>query len=159
MAVTQQFARIPAAQLAACRLSVAELDKLCSFESAPRADYLDLNWWPIVLRRLGELPGGEHPDMSVLSRAFDGHDEVNPAYRDHPTTVWEHPVTALEPDVVDAIAAELRTLAPEAVGAAVPLASGQADAGAAQVVQAFVMLRDFYVEAAQRRLAVVLWWD
>jgi hypothetical protein len=35
MAVPQQLARIPAAQLAACRRSVEVLDDLCSFKSAP----------------------------------------------------------------------------------------------------------------------------
>ncbi|MCP2163862.1 hypothetical protein LX83_000702 [Goodfellowiella coeruleoviolacea] len=144
---------------------MAELHKLCSYRSAPRSDHLDLDWWPVVLRRLGEPP--EHAHLSVLRRAFDGHDEVNPAYRDHPTTVWEHPVTALEPDAVGVLAAELCGVTPQDVGAAAVL-SGRADTGFAglepetvteHVVRAFGVLRDFYAEAASRRMAVVLWWD
>jgi hypothetical protein len=170
MAVTQQLVRIPATQLAACRLTVTELDKLCSFTSAPKADYLDLNWWPIALKRIGELPVAGHSGVAVLGHAFGGTREVNPAYRDHPDTVWWHPVTALEPDAVEQIAGALRVLTPEAVRAAVPPTPGEAEALlgselrgvdnlADRLAHQFTLLRDFYDEAARRHLAVVFWWD
>ncbi|RZS43371.1 uncharacterized protein DUF1877 [Herbihabitans rhizosphaerae] len=167
MAVTQQLARVTAMQLAACRRSVAELDELCSFRSAPRYDYLDLNWWPATLERVWELTGADTATMSVLRRGFGSADEVNPAYRDYPT-VWEHPVTAVEPDQVAEVADALRTMTPGAVHAVV---SSSRDRALAEIVpdvtgdlaeivaEQHAILRQFYDEAARRRLATVLWWD
>jgi hypothetical protein len=171
MAVTQQFARIPATQLAACRQSVSALDTLCSFTSTPDEDYLDLNWWPIILRRAWELTGASARALAVLQRGFDGDEEVNPAYRDHPNTIWEHPVTALEPPQVGEVAEALRAVMPEAVHAVVPSNPDQIEAKlgklardmigdlAEQLAQQHTILRDFYTEAARRQLAIVQWWD
>jgi hypothetical protein len=150
---------------------VTELDELCSFLSAPQEDYRDLNWWPAVLKRVWELARVDAQTLAVLRRGLDGDGEVNPAYRDHPDTIWEHPVTFLEPDGVGEIADALRTLDPEAIRAAVPPNSDHTDAVIGSmyregldnlpehVAKQFATLRDFYDEAVRRRLAVVLWWD
>lgn len=171
MAVTQQLARIPAAQLADCRRSSAELDELCSFRSAPEADYLDLDWWPAVLVRSWEWAGVDARTLAVARRAFDGDDEVDSAYRDHPDTIWEHPVTSLDPDDVAEVAEALRTPALVAALAAVPsdpadleaalggIVRGWGDDIAGRAVAQHALLRDFYAEAAGRGLATVLWWD
>ncbi|MFD5092506.1 hypothetical protein ACFWMR_18020 [Amycolatopsis thailandensis] len=171
MAVTQQLARIPPPQLSACRDSAAELDELCSFRSAPSADYLDLNWWPSALKRTWALIGVDALSLDVLHRGFDGAEEVNPAYRDFPNTIFEHPVTALNPDQVAEVANVLRALAPERVHAAVPAERDEAAASlgayvrdvigdlAVLLAEQHAILRDFYDEAASRRLAMVMWWD
>ncbi|MGW0516442.1 DUF1877 family protein [Crossiella sp. NPDC003009] len=171
MAVTQQLVRIPATRLAACRQSVAALDELCSFTSTPDEDRLELNWWPGALKRAWALTGVDARALAVLRRGFDGDEEVNPAYREHPDTIWEHPVTALEPSRVSEVAEALRAVTPTAVRAVVPLNAAEAEAAlggiarevvgdlAEQLARQHAILRDFYGEAARRGLVVVLWWD
>lgn len=77
MAVTQQFARIPASQSSSCRDSAAELDELCSFRSVPSADYPDLDWWTGALKRTCVhrcLPAGWTSGVVWLYRASgSGH--------------------------------------------------------------------------------------
>lgn len=171
MAVTQQLARIPAPQLAICRQSVEALDELCSFTSAQDEDYLDLNWWPVILKRAWELTGASARALGALQRGLDGDEEVNPSYRDHPNTIWEYPVTALEPPQVGEVAGVLRAVTPEAVQAVVPSDPDQIEAKlgklardvigdlAEQLAHQHTMLRDFYDGAARRQLAVLQWWD
>ncbi|MFJ6673240.1 hypothetical protein ACIQMJ_19190 [Actinosynnema sp. NPDC091369] len=169
MAVTQQLVRITAPRLTECRRSADALDELCSFRAAPREDHLDLDWWPVLLKRAWERAGvGAQATMRL---ALDGDDEVNPSYRDHPDTIFDHPVTALEPPRVGEVAAALRAVPPEVVRAAVPSGRDRVEAEwgamAAEVVgdlaghmaEQHALLRDFYVQAAERGLAVVLWWD
>jgi hypothetical protein len=169
MAVTQQLARIAAEQLAACRASVAELNKLCSFEYKPPAAYLDLDWAPSGLVRACEVAGVAAGTVAALRRALDGDEEVNPAYHESPDTVWEHPVTGLAPPAVAEIAAAVHQIRPQAVLACLPL-----DADAAKTAIGMndllvhprgylqphlAALRSFYDAAARSRQAVVLWWD
>ncbi|MDQ3788451.1 MAG: YfbM family protein, partial [Actinomycetota bacterium] len=141
----------------------------CSFTAAPDEDHLDMGWWPAILERAWERSGADA--SAVLRHALNGGGEVNPAYRDHPDTVWEHPVTALEPPRVDEIAQALRAVPPEAVRAAVPSTPDEIEAAlggtarevvgdlAEQLARQHTVLRDFYTGAARQRLAVVLWWD
>ncbi|ONF67414.1 hypothetical protein [Amycolatopsis keratiniphila] len=171
MAVTQQLARIPATRLAVCRRSVDALHELCSFSSTPVEDYLDMDWWPATLKRAWALTEADDRTLARLRRCFGGEEEVNPAYRDHPGTIWEHPVTALEPPQANDVAEALRAVTPDAVRAVVPsdpdrieaeLGKGALGMGgdlAGQLAREHTVLRDFYEEAARRRLAVVLWWD
>lgn len=169
MAVTQQLVRLLPAQLAVCRKSVDELDLLSSFKLRPRSDHLDLDWAPIPLVRAFELAHVDMPVVVALRRSLDGDEEIDAAYRDHPDTVWEHPMTVLEPDIVVEVAALLGQVKPEVVMAALP-----DDAVAVQTslgLSAFdghprqylhhhlVALQDFYTHAAQQHLAVALWWD
>ncbi|WP_116206519.1 hypothetical protein [Amycolatopsis circi] len=163
--------RIPAAHLAACRQSAEALDELCSFTAAPETDHLDLNWWPVTLKRVWKLAGADERTFALLQRGFDGDEEVNPAYRDYLYGIWEHPVTALDPPQVGAVAEALLSLAPEAVHSVVPSDPEQIEAKlgptarevlgdlAELVAEQHTILRDFYEEAARRQLAVVLWWD
>lgn len=171
MAVTQQLARIPATQLAACRQSVEALDELCSFTSTPHKDYLDVNWWPVTLKRAWELTGADARTLTLLRRGLDGDDEVNPAYRNHPNTIWEHPVTALEPPQVGDVTEALRSLTPDAIYAVVPSNPNQIETSLGKtardvvgelaeiLAQQHTILRDFYEEATRRQPAIVLWWD
>ena len=171
MAVTQQLARLPAEQLTACRRSADVLDALCSFTLIPKADHLDLNWWPVVLKRAWALTGAGSEALAVLGSGFDGDEEVNPSYRDHPDTIFDHPVTALEPPRVRQVAAALHAVTPEAVHAVVPSDADRVEAVlgtiarevrgdlAEHLAREHATLRDFYAAAAGRGLAVVLWWD
>jgi hypothetical protein len=169
VAVTQQLARLLPAQLTACRNSLDELHLLCSFKLRPGSEHLDLDWAPDPLVRAFELARVDEPVVVALRRSLDGDDEINAAYRDHPDSVWEHPVTALEPDVVVEVSALLRRVKPTVVMAAVP-----DDAIAAQTSlglstfdghprpylhRHLVALQDFYARAARQHLAVALWRD
>ncbi|GIH90649.1 hypothetical protein ACFFMN_27170 [Planobispora siamensis] len=169
MAVTQQFVRISEQQLELCRRSADELDRLCSFATASHSDHLDLDWASGPLLRVGE-PACVDPDVfAALRYAITGEQEVNPTYRDHPSTVWEHPITALDPAAVASVASMLPS-ATAAVSAALTPPDGKALALAGELLpmvehpgeylmRRLSALRDFYAEAARRRLAVVLWWD
>ena len=169
VAVTQQLARLLPAQLAACRRSVDELDLLCSFKMRPRSDHLDLDWAPAPLVRAFQLAHVDDSVVVALRRSLDGDEEINAAYRDHPDTVWEHPVTALEPDAVVEVAALLRRVKPRAVMGALPndAVAAQASLGLSgfgghprrYLRRHLVALQDFYARAARRHLAVALWWD
>ncbi|WP_446219880.1 hypothetical protein [Micromonospora sp. IBHARD004] len=169
MAVTRQLARLSPGQLAACRSSAEELDKLCEFGLLPSSDYLDLDLAPAPLIRVFELAQVSPPIVVALRRGLDGDGEINPAYRDRQDTMWGHPVAALEPDIVADVARLLGQVEPEVVLAALP-----EDAAAAALSigmrefdghprpylhRHFAALRDFYAYAAQRRLSVALWWD
>ncbi|WP_410583384.1 hypothetical protein [Amycolatopsis sp. lyj-108] len=171
MAVTQQLARISATRLAECRRSVDALHELCSFSSTPAEDYLDMDWWPATLKRAWALTKADGRTLARLRRCFNGEEEVNPAYRDHPDTIWEHPVTALEPPQVGEVAEALHAVTPGAVRAVVPSDPDRIEAElgksalalggdlAGRLTREHTVLRDFYEEAAGRRLAIVRWWD
>ncbi|MER5650689.1 hypothetical protein [Streptosporangium sp. NPDC002524] len=168
MAVTQQLARISAAQLEVCRQSVDELDRLCSFVMAPQPDHLDLDWAPGPLLRVCALTCADDA-LAVLRRALSGDGEVNGAYRDHPGSVWGQPVTFLSPVAVAAIALALREMnlilvaalsshGAETSAVAVEMLPG-VEEPQAYLTRCFAVLLAFYTEAARRGLAVVLWWD
>jgi hypothetical protein len=169
VAVTQQLARLSTEQLALCRSSVEALDKLCSFELLTVSDYLDLDWAPAPLVRAFELAEVGTPVIDALRRGLDGDAEINPAYRDRHDTVWRHPVTALEPEIVADVAILIGSVEPEAALAALPedataalasLGMREFDGHPGRYLHRhLVALRDFYADAARRRLAVAVWWD
>jgi hypothetical protein len=169
VAITQQLARVSAEELAASRRSADELHKICSFELRPKEDYADLDWAGSALTRVCELAGLDARTLAMLRRALDGDTEVNAAYRDHPDTVWEHPVTGLEPAAVARVSRALQGVEPQAVLAALPSSLQKVKAAIGwkdfegdlpeYLTRHFTALRSFYEEAARRDLAVVLWWD
>ncbi|MFE3756801.1 hypothetical protein ACFXO9_21075 [Nocardia tengchongensis] len=171
MALTQQLARIPAQLLIECRESVEVLDTVCSFTAVPDTDYLDMNWWPLILASTWKLTGADPTALEALRQAFDGDAEVNPAYQDHANLISGVPVTALDPPQVARVAAALCAITPKALGNAVPTDPNQIEAvlgrPATEVIgdlsellaEQHALLQKFYAEAARRRLAVVLWCD
>ena len=78
----------------------------------PSSDYLDLDWVPTPLIRAFELAQVSAPIIVALRRGLDGDAEINPAYRSREDTVWEHPVAALEPDIVADVASLLNQVEP-----------------------------------------------
>ncbi|WP_143234779.1 hypothetical protein [Paractinoplanes atraurantiacus] len=149
MAVIQQLARLSSDQLDACREVVEKLDDLCSFRLLPASDHLDLDWASAPLLRAFELARFPEPAAALLRHAIGGDSEINPAYRDVPDSIFEHPVTALEPVRVAEVATAL-------AAAQTPELEGHLDSYLRHHLGA---LRDFYTEAADRALAVALWWD
>ncbi|GAA4598011.1 hypothetical protein GCM10023194_74410 [Planotetraspora phitsanulokensis] len=160
---------MPQAVLMTCRHSVHELDRLCSFKLAPTSDHLDLDWAPAGLIQIAELSGMDPHPVAALRRALRGDSEVSPAYRDHPNTIWEHPVTALDADTVGGVAAVLGSL-PDAASVLVPPAGHAAwnafdkapqglDDPRGYLILHLTALLEFYDQAARRRWAVVMWWD
>ncbi|OLT14147.1 hypothetical protein BJF79_02990 [Actinomadura sp. CNU-125] len=168
MAITTQLARITPGRLSECRRSVAELDGLCSFELVPASEHLDLDWADDALIRVCERAGvGNVP---ALRRATGGDDEVNPAYRDHPYSVWEQP-KALEPSDVLTLAAALCDIDMGHVLSVLPSDPRKLKAAILGALADFIgdprpyitthfnALRDFYAVAAENHLAVVVWRD
>jgi hypothetical protein len=167
VAVTQNLARLDEALLARCAVSVEELDSVCSFRALPLEDYLDLDWAPRLLREVATDAQVPMALAAALDRAMTGDGEVNPAYRDSPHTVWEHPVSSLKPagvlEVNEAISA-LAKLNPinrvTVASAGRRLKGGEMPDDALAYVQGhFSALPDFYRDASARHLAVVMWQD
>jgi hypothetical protein len=166
VAITQQLARLPQSDLDACRTSADRLDEVCSFTALPEDDHLDLDWAPSWLADAANATG-----LAELAHAVElataGRGEVNPDYRDHPDTIFEHPVAALTADEVVAVAADLAKLAPDGFPAEADVAGLWAVAPEAYrpedpqayLRQHIAALVSFYRGAAERGLAVVMWWD
>jgi hypothetical protein len=168
MAVTLQFARITAVQLADCRRSADTLSTLCSFDLVPKSDHLDLDWADDGIVRMCEHTG--IGDVTALRRAVEGGEEVNLAYREHADSVMENP-RFVEPADVATFAAALRDIDLERIFSALP-----ADPQAVKdtlggnlhdfigdprgyLAEHFTALRDFYTTAADQHLAIVVWCD
>lgn len=166
MAVTQLLARITPEYLDACRRSVDELDRLCSF-TADEDDYLDLDWsGPYIIRVLTSL-GTSSSDVAMIERAWTGTVEVNPSYREPHLPVMEAPSAILPADVSD-IAHALSSIDVEQFALTIPPEETEAtaffDAEApldprGYITGHLVALRDFYIAASARRLAVIEWLD
>jgi hypothetical protein len=169
VAVTQQIARLTIADLEDCRRSVAAINRLCSFKARGSEDYLDLDWSPSPLLKSAAVSGLPPELIEAVERACAGETEINPGFRDAPDTIWEHPVSALEPDDVQTVASRLAQWhGADVVGG---LASAADDAAeqvgmiefaehpAAYLRRHYDALSAFYVEAARRRLATAMWWD
>lgn len=166
--MTLQLARITAARLADCRRSVETLSRLCSYDLAPASDHLDLDWAKHGIIRMCALSGVG--DVSMVRRALEGGEAVNPAYRDHPDTVPEQPRFHRPAEVMLAAGA-LRDIDLDRGFAALPddpeavrhlLGGNLTDLigdPRRYLVTHVTALRDFLTAAAHRRLAIVNWWD
>lgn len=166
MAVTQQLARVTREHLATCSRSVDVLDRLCSFDG-PDEDYLDLNWAPRYIARAITLSGSPAAEVALLDLAWAGAYEVNPSYREPFLPVMEAP-RAIGPDDVPAVARRLASIDINHTARAISTDPAQAERELGfeaptdprgYIADHFHALRDFYVEAAGRRLAVVVWSD
>jgi len=83
MAVTQNLARLPLAQLEKCGSSKEYLEKLINFSLLPSEDYLDLDWAPNGLEIYCE-GSKQLPQVKLgLFMALHGASLVNPTYRNH----------------------------------------------------------------------------
>ena len=169
MPVVQNLARLSGETLAACVTSVTVLHDVCSFRALDRNDYLDLDWAPAPLEQAATVAQVPSSLISALTSATGGGDEVNPAYREMPDSIWEHPVTSLDSTAVRRVHEQLREL------------SRLNFLSSATAVEAFVRLGDnfplpvgdpmdylrprfqalcgFYATAAERQLSVLMWWD
>ena len=170
MAVTQQLARLSVDDLARCRVSVEVLHLLYSFELRPDDDYVDLDWSPRPLELLAARVDARLSE-AIAQVCSGAGAEINPAYRDHPLTIFDHPVLALEPDAVREVAAVMARWPPDQLLAALPY-----DRRAALTLIAirlsefsghphdylhghYESLRRFCAEAAAAGMAVVSWGD
>jgi hypothetical protein len=149
-----------------CRASVEALDQVCSFTSCPASDYLDLDWAPSMLEQALRI-AGVHPSLvDAVIRSTCGATEVNPAYRDWPDTVWEHPVTAHGEQEVANIAASLADVEAMNVFSDHRMLDLSLVAGTAGLEHPHQYLAEhlsalvtFYKRAAGQKFAVIMWWD
>ena len=169
MPIVQNLARLDEATLVACSSSVAVLDDVCSFRALDRDEYLDLNWAPAPLEQAARIAQVPACLLEGLARATAGGEEANAAYREMPDSIWEHPVTSLNPTEVRRVHEQLQELrrvdflasatAPEAlVRAGAELSPPEADP-LEKLRPHFQALCDFYATAVERRLGVLMWWD
>lgn len=167
MAVTQQLARLDEPLLNEGRADVERLDEVCSFRALEMDCYVDLDWAPAVLEGVAEMEGMPDALQKSLRDALKGDNEVNPAYRDHPDTIWEHPVASLVPARVAEIARDLELLNEHNLWTGPVVAAfcaanpkwGREGVGAQYISGHFGELLAFYRRAAEGQQAVVMWWD
>ncbi|MFD4919546.1 DUF1877 family protein [Streptomyces virginiae] len=173
MAVTQQLARIPEGYLAACRQSAAASPDGDPRWDPPVCDMLDLDWAPALLKRVGEVAGLGEVHLDALRLATDGDTALELGFLDaHPHAVapFGGAPTGLDVSQVARVSellgqidmpALLSTLPADDTDAASLIGQVGSIAGGlrAYLLEHFNALRDFYVDAARRRLHIVLWWD
>jgi hypothetical protein len=167
--VVQNLARLPGETLAACATSVTMLDDVCSFRSLDSSDYLDLGWAPAPLVEAAKAAQISAALIKALASATNGAREVNPAYREAPDRIWEHPVTSLGSTAVRRVHGQFQELSDLAY-----LSSGTATEAFDRLGDNFPppdgdpmdylhphfrALCDFYATAAERQLSVLMWWD
>ncbi|MFE7112791.1 DUF1877 family protein [Streptomyces sp. NPDC057575] len=174
MAVTQQFARIPAEYLASCRQSADASPDGDPLWDPPSADVLDMDWLPFLIERVCDLGGLDDVHRSAFRQALDGETAIDLAFLNtHP-----HAISPFGPDPTALSAAQVARVA-ELLGqidfpallAALPTDETEAAAlignGADQIVGGpkkyllghFDAMREFYRGASRRQHLVVLWWD
>lgn len=169
MPVVQNLARLSGENLAACVASMTVLDDVCSFRALDPKDYLELDWAPAPLEQAAKVANVPASLIGALTSATGGGDEVNPAYREFPDSIWEHPVTSLDSTAVRRVHEQLQELsrlnflssatAAEAfarLGDSFPPPSGDP---MDYLRPHFQALCDFYAAAAERQLSVLMWWD
>lgn len=165
--ITQQLARLDEGLIGLCKRDVRRLDDLCSFRSLEPDDYLDLDWSPAILEGAALFSRVPSERLQILAHATGGKHELNPAYRDLPSSIWQHPVTYNPADQVLKVHSILRALAGAGfpAAAATRAAVAQLDGGVSSadapeyLGMHFEALNDVYCIAAARGLHVAMWWD
>jgi hypothetical protein len=134
---------------------------MCAGTELPDKDYGDLDWAPSLLDKAAVRAGLDPLQTEALRKSTDGAAEAHPGYiGDY--SMYEAPtyLSSLETSEVSALL--------DSIDPSVLLASDVVEdvvKGVAIIeprdylVDQFEKLRDFYRESANRRLAVLLWWD
>ncbi|MFI7359945.1 DUF1877 family protein [Streptomyces avidinii] len=174
MAVTQQLARIPAEYLASCRQSAGESPDGGPHWDPPTADILDLDWAPTLLERICELGGLDDVHRNALRQSTEGDTAIDLGFLNtHPHAIgpFGSAPTALSAAQVARVSELLWQIDFPALLAALPTDETEAASligdGADRIAGGprkyllghFNALREFYRDAAQRQLLLVLWWD
>ncbi|KOU22722.1 hypothetical protein ADK52_20030 [Streptomyces sp. WM6372] len=174
MAVTQQLARIPAEYLASCRQSAVESPDGDPHWDPPAASILDLDWAPALLRRVCELGGLDDGHLHALRQSTEGDTGIDLGFLNmHPHAIgpFGPAPTALSATQVARVSELLWQIDFPALLATLPADETEAASligdGAERIVGGprkyllghFNALREFYREASQRHLLLVLWWD
>lgn len=167
MAVTQNLARLSDAMISECITSTGTLDDVCSFRGLKSSEYLDLDWAPTLLKQASVTADVHAGLLGALDRATRGEGEVNPAYRDVPDTIWEHPVSSLRSTRVAEVDKSLQALAMLDFLSVQNVHDAfdrlpqfeRPDRPAEYLREHFRALCDFYRGAAARGLGTLMWWD
>ncbi|MFD5892282.1 DUF1877 domain-containing protein [Streptomyces sp. NPDC060334] len=174
MAVAQQLARIPAEYLTSCQQSVGESPDGDPHWDPPSTDILDLDWAPTLLERVCELGGLDDVHLNALRQSTEGDTAIDLGFLNtHPHAIgpFGPAPTALSAAQVARVAELLWQIDLPALLAALPTDEREAASligdGADKIVGGprkyllghFNALREFYGDASQRHLLLVLWWD
>ncbi|MFB6827091.1 DUF1877 family protein [Streptomyces virginiae] len=134
---------------------------------------LDLDWAPALLKRVGEVAGLGQVHLDALRLATDGDTALSLGFLDagpHAIAPFGGAPTALDAAQVARVSELLGQIDMPALLATLPADESDAASLIGQVgsvtgglrpylLEHFNALRDFYVDAAGRRLHIVLWWD
>lgn len=173
MAVTQQLARIPEGYLAACRQAAAAPPDGDPRWDPPAYDVLDLDWAPALLKRVGEVAGLEEVHLDALRRATDGDAALDLGFLNtppHAIAPFGGVPTGLDASQVARVSELLGQIDMPVLLTALPADERDAASSIGQVgsitgglraylLEYFSASRHFYLDAAERHLHVVLWWD
>ncbi len=166
MAVTQLLARISPDRLARCGRDRDALRDLIEQEFDASEDLIDVNWTPRGLcNALDAL--GKSDTSKRLATLFSG-DDAPLVNKDHPEGPNHYDfvyssITYVEANAVAQLFEELRTLDPDAVGAAVnntyEEGAGYPPAPSHAYTGTFKELLAFLEKAVAAGQAVAAWWD
>lgn len=168
MAVTQQLVRVPEAEVLRCSADRLALDNLISFRAAASNDTLDLDWAPSGLERLAAAYGFGLAD--ALRVLLEGTAIVNTELAQGPQEYTVYSEIRWSTAIQVAAAAEsLGRVETEALLRALPrkLEDARSFLGINDLPEGprqyyadhFSRLRDFVNGAAERGLAIAMWWD
>lgn len=161
MAVTQQLARLPDELLTRCSKDLLVFEDALSGKALDEVDYLDLDWSPSQLQEAFALVGSTLLSREALHLSTKGVRDVMPG-SDGMYSMYVTPTYLDSRDVIGVSVAlrqiEVDSLLTEEIAAAVIGEDGPADPRS-YLVQHFLALRAFYAGAAERGLAVMMWWD
>lgn len=169
MAITQQIVRLTPEQLKQAQADVAGVDLLISFDLASAEDTLDLDWAPSELEKLAQV-AWPADQVQALKLLFDGTALIHPEFTNGTDdyTVYSD-ITYLPVEEVLRISQLLSD--PDLTKISVLLNQSEAE------LKAFLNIRelardpaDYYLgylkqllaflhEAAERKLALAMWWD
>lgn len=135
---------------------------------------MDLDWAPILLERTCELAGLDDVHLNALRQATDGDSAIDLGFLNtHPHAIgpFGPAPTALSTAQAAHVSVLLLHMNTPAILAALPADDTQTASligyGADKIagdprkclLKHFNALREFYLEASQRHLLIVLWWD
>lgn len=147
--------------LGQCSQDLRVLENVLDGEMLDEFDYLDLDWAPSLLEKASIESGTSHALREALRMSTDGILEVMPGY----SGVYSNYATptCLVAEEVARISDSLRQidvdilLAPKVI--AVVTAGNEIQDPRPYLLEHFAALRTFYAGAAERQLAVMMWWD
>lgn len=169
MAITLQLARMDLKHYEWCKENENALSELISFESCPDSDYLDLDWVAGGINTYFEATNQLPEAKLALYLSINGTRLVNPNCRNEVNGYLVYSdIACLELDEVRIVVEGFKSIDWVALCAWLPQDADEANKVLGTeltmhpnqyYVEALKHLKNFYDEALERSLCVIMWWD